>query len=154
MARGRSSGGGRIYVHQRTVDDRTQIIGGGIDIEHEHVDSIIETEQSSMENATRREYQNRLQHIYTWWMEHYPSYFEEGTRLLSEDERKDAVFFAHRNNQDLCYSGLNVTLVKAFLSAKKKKKVNPETGKVTLASVSDIKKYDDAIYKYDFTVQL
>ena len=58
---------------------------------------------------------------------------------------KDAVFFAHRNNRDLCYSGLNVTLVKAFLSAKKKKKIHPETGKVTLSSVSDIKKYDDAI---------
>ena len=56
MARGCGSGGGRIYVHQRTVDDRTQIIGGGIDIEHEHVDSIIETEQSSMENATHCEY--------------------------------------------------------------------------------------------------
>ncbi len=99
MARGRGSGGGCIYVHQRTVDDRTQIIGGGIDIENEHVDSIVETEQSSMENATCHEYQNRLQHIYTWWMEHYPSYFEEGTRLLSEEERKDDVFFAHRNNQ-------------------------------------------------------
>ncbi len=66
MARGRSSGGGCIYVHQRTVDDRTQIIGGGIDIEHEHVDSIIETELSSMENATCSEYQNHLQLIYTW----------------------------------------------------------------------------------------
>ena len=56
MTRGLGSGGGRIYVDQRTVDDRTQIIGGGIDIKNEHVDSIIETEQSSVENATRREY--------------------------------------------------------------------------------------------------
>jgi hypothetical protein len=69
-------------------------------------------------------------------MEHYPSYFEEGTRHLSEDEREDAVFFVHRNNRDLCYSGMNVTLMKEFLSAKKKKKIHPETGKVTLASVA------------------
>ena len=41
MACGHGSGGGRIYAHQRSVDHRTQIIHSGIDIEHEHVDSII-----------------------------------------------------------------------------------------------------------------
>lgn len=43
MARGCSYVGGYIYVHQRTVDDQTQIIGCGIDIENEHVHSNIET---------------------------------------------------------------------------------------------------------------
>ena len=55
------------------------------------------------------------------------------------------MFFAHRNNRDLRYSGLNVKIIKAFLSTKKKKKVDPVSNVVTLSSVSDIKKYDDAI---------
>ena len=40
---------------------------------------------------------------------------------------------------------MNVTLMKAFLSAKKEGKIHPETGKLTLAPVAYIKKYDDAI---------
>ena len=40
---------------------------------------------------------------------------------------------------------MNFTLLKIFFSAKRKKKIHSETSKVTLASVSDIKKYDDAI---------
>eukprot|EP00804_Cyclotella_cryptica_P019287 CCRYP_006159-RA/>CCRYP_006159-RA protein AED:0.41 eAED:1.00 QI:0/0/0/1/0/0/2/0/113 len=61
------------------------------------------------------------------------------SRLLSEDEKQDKIFFAHNTNRDLCYSGLNVQLIKAFLSSKKKKEIHPVTGAVILSSVSDIK---------------
>ncbi|KAL3789407.1 hypothetical protein HJC23_001955 [Cyclotella cryptica] len=135
MARGGCRGpGGRIHVHQRNVDDKTQTIRGDIVINHEHLDGIIETEQRSMEDKTRREYRNRIKHIIDWLMVHYPTYFEEGTRLLSEDEKQEKVFFAHNTNRDLCYSGLNVQLIKAFLSSKKKKKIHPVTGAVILSS--------------------
>ena len=40
MAHGHSSGGSRVYVHQRTDDDQTQIIDGGINIENKPVDSM------------------------------------------------------------------------------------------------------------------
>ncbi|KAL3800306.1 hypothetical protein HJC23_003602 [Cyclotella cryptica] len=145
MARARRGGGGRILVHQRTVDDQTQTIGGDIVIKDEHTEGIIETEHQSMEDKTRREYRNRIMRIIDWLRVNYPSYFEEGTRLLSEEEKQDKVFFAHQTHRDLCYSGINVKVIKAFLSEKKKKKVDPITQKVTLASVSDVKKYDDAI---------
>ncbi|KAL3804031.1 hypothetical protein HJC23_006422 [Cyclotella cryptica] len=140
MARGGRRGpGGRIHVHQRNVDNQTQTIRGDIVINHEHLDGIIETEQRSMEDKTRREYRNRIKHIIDWLMVHYPTYFEEGTRLLSEDEKQDKVFFAHNTNRDLRYSRLNVQLIKAFLSSKKKKKIHPVTGAVILSSVSGIK---------------
>eukprot|EP00804_Cyclotella_cryptica_P019648 CCRYP_013974-RA/>CCRYP_013974-RA protein AED:0.42 eAED:0.43 QI:0/0/0/1/0/0/2/0/87 len=86
-----------------------------------------------MEDKTRREYRNRIKHISDWLMVHYPTYFEEGTRLLSEDEKQDKVFFAHNTNRDLCYSELNVQVIKAFLSSKKKKKIHPVTGAVILS---------------------
>ena len=56
-------------------------------------------------------------------MEKYPDYFEVGTRVLTQDERDDPVFFAHTNDRDLRYAGINVFFVKDFLSAKKVKRV-------------------------------
>ena len=135
---------GRLRPHDRTVDDQTQIIGPDIELVEDHSNDIIVTEQSSMGDKTRREYRNRISRIYTWWMEHYPDYFEHGTRLVPAEEKTDTVKFHHRNDRDIIYSGLNVAMMKAFLSSKKKKKVAAD-GTVTLSSVSDIKKYDDAI---------
>ena len=55
---------GRIEVHQRTVDDRTDILYAGATLAHEHTNEITVTEQSQMEDRTRREYHNRIWHIY------------------------------------------------------------------------------------------
>ena len=84
MARGKQSG--RIRVHERNVDDEAQIIGAGIQINARHTSDIIATEQSGMEDKTRREYRNRIKRMIRWWMENYPDYFEQGTRVLSEEE--------------------------------------------------------------------
>ncbi|KAL7523497.1 hypothetical protein ACHAWF_002320 [Thalassiosira exigua] len=137
-------GGGRIRVHERTVDDQTQIIDAGTEIAIEHTTEINATEQSQMEDKTRKEYRNRIRHIIDFWMENYPDYFESGTRVLTEEEKNDTVKFHHKNNRDIIYSGLNVTLVKSFVSVKKTKRINQD-GKPVMSSVSDIKKYDDAI---------
>ena len=136
--------GGRIHVSDRTVDDKTKIIGDDIEIEDVHTNDIIETEQSAMEDKTRREYRNRIKRIIKWIKRKYPSYYEEGIRILDDEEKKDIVKFHHTNTHDLVYAGLNVKVIKAYLSEKKKKKVATD-GTVTLSSVSDIKKYDDAI---------
>ena len=135
---------GRIHVSDRTVDDKTKIIGDDIEIEDVHTNDIIETEQSAMEDKTRREYRNRIKRIIKWIKRKYPTYYEEGIRILDDEEKKDIVPFHHTNTHDLVYAGLNVKVIKAYLSEKKKKKVATD-GTVTLSSVSDIKKYDDAI---------
>ena len=66
MAHGHGSRGGCIYAHERTVDDQSKITGAGNDIENEHSDSIIETEQFSMDNVTCHDNQNCFHNIYTW----------------------------------------------------------------------------------------
>ena len=129
--RGRSrGGGGRIRVHERTVDDETEIIGGAIELSAEHRNDIVETEQMDMADKTRREYRNRIKRIYTWLMNSadYTGYFELGTRLVTEAEKEDPVKFHHTNDRDLKYTGLNVTVIKAYLSEVKKKKVDDDGG--------------------------
>ncbi len=77
-------------------------------------------------------------------MEHYPNYFENGTQVLTQEEKEDQVMFHHTNNRDIIYTGLNVSLVLAFLSHKKNKSVRPDST-IIMSSNSDIKKYNDAI---------
>ena len=115
-------GGGRVQVHERRVDDATAVIDADIEIAEEHSEEIRQTEAKQMEDRTRKNYRNRIRHIYTWWMKNYSDYFEHGTRVLSEAERNDRVAFHHTNDRDLVYSGLNVNMVKAFLVSKKKKR--------------------------------
>ena len=96
--RGRSrGGGGRIRVHERTVDDETELIGGAIVLSAAHSSGIVETEQMDMAGKTRREYRNRIRRIYTWLMNSadYTSYFEQGTRVVPQAEKEDPVKFHH-----------------------------------------------------------
>ena len=144
MPRRGNQSGGRIRVHERTVDDGTDILHVGVILADEHTTEITVTEQLQMEDRTRKEYRNRIWHIYRWWMESYPEYFDIGMRKLSEKDKQDKVAFHHTNDRDLVYTGLNVTMVKSFLSVKKKKRVKA-SGESILSSVSDIKKYDDTI---------
>lgn len=142
MAKGAQSG--RIHLHQRNTDDVSEVIHADIAITAEHAEEINATTKKEMDDKTRREYRNRIRHIYRWWMTHYPAYFENGTRLLSEEDKRDQVKFHHTNDRVIIYTGLNVSLVMAFLSDKKKKSVKPD-GTVILSSNSDSKKYNDAI---------
>ena len=120
----RGNQSGRIRPHDRNVDDPSNIIACDDTIDAEHASAIVVTEQSHMENKTRNEYRNRIKRIIQFWFTHYPSYYENGTRLLSEAEKADPVKYHHRNNRDLVYSGLDVKFVKAYLSYKKKKKID------------------------------
>ena len=112
--------GGRIHVDvsDRTVDVKTKIIGDDIEIEDVHTNDIIETEQSAMEDKTRREYRNRIKRIIKWIKRKYPTYYEEGIRIriLDDEEKKDIVKFHHTNTHDLVYAGLNVKVIKAYLT--------------------------------------
>ena len=57
----------------------------------------------------------------------------------------DRVLFHWTNTQDLIYPGLNVAIIKAFLSEKKVKERAPNGEILLLTSFSHIRKYDDAI---------
>merc|ERR1719253_1914710 len=81
-----------------------------------------------MVDKMRREYRNRIRRIYTWLMNSadYTSYFKQRTRVVSQADKEDPVKFHHTNERDLKYNGLNVTVIKAFLSEVKKKKVDDD----------------------------
>ena len=122
--------GGRILVHTRPTDDTTPTIGAYISLQEEHTFAITVTEDQSMNARCRVDYRNRINRIMTWVESEYPSYFEEGTRLLSEEELRDPTKFHHKNKRDLLYPGINANVIKAFLSDNKYKgptKKNPRT---------------------------
>lgn len=140
----RGAQSGRIHLHQRNTDDASELIHANMVINAEHAAAIDETNNKEMDDKTRKEYRNRIRHIYRWWMQYYPEYFEIGTRVLTGEEKEDRVKFHHTNDRDIIYTGLNVSLVMAFLSLKKIKAVKSDGTKI-LSSNSDIKKYNDAI---------
>jgi hypothetical protein len=89
---GRHSDGGRIRIDERIVDEESPIIGANIAVDQAHVVGIVQTKKASMSDKCRKEYRNRIKHIYRWLMEQYPDYFEVGTRILTQDECDDPVF--------------------------------------------------------------
>lgn len=66
------TGGGRVRVHKRTVDNAAEIIISGVDIDEEHSGEIKETEAQQMIDRTQCKYRNRIRHLYRFWMETYP----------------------------------------------------------------------------------
>jgi hypothetical protein len=137
MARGPQTG--RIRPDQRDTDDTVPIIGADIAIDEEHDAAVQDTESKGMKPRTRNEHRNRQRHIMDWWRNKYPSYFEDGTVALSEEDRNDPTKYYHTNRRDLRYAGLNVRMVKAFLVSKKIKSNG------NYITPSDLSKYGDSI---------
>ena len=117
----RRTGGGHIRLHNRTVDNAVEIVDAGVDVTKEHYEEIRETEAQQMEDRTRREYQCHIKHLYRFWVETHPAYFEVGTCVLGEAKNQDREAFHHNNDHGSIYQGVNVTLVKASLVANKKR---------------------------------
>ena len=130
---------GRIHPYQRNTDDAVPIIGDGNTITAEHATAIQGTKDMSMKLKSRQAHRNRLKHIYKFWSEKYVDYYNDGTYELSPEQKNDPILFHHTNDRDLIYNGLDVKCVLAFLVTKKHK------ANGNLASVSDIKKYNDAV---------
>ena len=78
-------------------------------------------------------------HLIMFFKEHYEEYFEQGTYLLTDEQKADPTKYYFQNDRDLHYQGLNVKMVIAHCSNKKVK----ANGK--LISPSDLSKYGDAI---------
>lgn len=95
-------------------------------------------------NKTRKDYRNRIKEIIDWTKYTYPAYYTIGVRDLTEEEMTNKVFF-HNNKQDLIYEGINVGIIRSFLSVKIVEECNANGGIMTLALFSHIRKYDDAI---------
>jgi hypothetical protein len=131
---------GRIQAHERDTNDTVEILGVDIAVSAEHTASVKATERQDLNERNRRNYRNRLKHIYEWLETVYPSkYYNVGVVELSEDQLADEDMFWWKNKFDLIYEGMNVGMIKAFLAFKKTK----ENGKCS--SHVQLRKYNDAI---------
>lgn len=108
MARG--GGGGRIHVHQRETDDTVPIIGTDIAIKENHAAAAQTTQSKGMKDKTRKEHRNRHMHLVIFFKEHYEEYFEQGTYLLTDEQKADPTKYYFQNDRDLHYQGLNVKI--------------------------------------------
>ena len=91
MPREDRNSGGPILLHERTVYDAAEIIDAGISVADKYYKEIKATEAQQMEDKTRDEYRNCIKHLYRFWMEKCPEYFEVGTRVLSDADKQDWV---------------------------------------------------------------
>lgn len=137
MARGRS--GGRIRPHERDTNNEAPILGGSIEVSNQHSLAVQETEQNDLDVKVKRNYRNRIKHIYEFFQEMYPDYYAVGVCQLTDEEKANEEMFWWKNEHDLVYEGLNVKMVKAFL-ASRKTKANGKT-----SSHVNLRKYHDAI---------
>jgi hypothetical protein len=78
-------------MQQRNVDDSVDIINADIVIDAEHADDIIATEQSAMNDKTRKEYRNRIKRYYKWLEVNYPPAYKwnAGTSCGGEEQQSE-----------------------------------------------------------------
>jgi hypothetical protein len=131
--------GGHIRPHERETDDLVPILGANIEVQELHSVGVRNTEQRGINLKTNRNYRNRIKDLYTFFSTAYPEYYSVGIRELSGEQCNNRNSFFWKNKHDLLYTGINVSLVKAFLAHKKIKDDGNTSSHVQLH------KYNDAI---------
>jgi hypothetical protein len=107
-ARGR---GGRIRSHERDTDDSAAILGANLQILVEHSQGVRITEQLGLDLTTKRNYQNQIKEMYTFFSINYSEYHKVGVRKLSDEDLTNPDSYFWRNTHDLIYTGINVHTV-------------------------------------------
>jgi hypothetical protein len=137
MARGSTSG--HICLHECDTNNAAPILGASVEVLDQHSPAVRQTEQNDLVTSVKRDYRNRLKHIYEFWEENYPEDYAVGVCELTEEDMANEDMYWWKNKHDLVYEGMNVKMVKAFL-ADKKTKANGKT-----SSHEHLRKYNDAI---------
>ena len=115
----RRRNGGRIHPSQRDANFGGEILGSTIPIDEQYARDVHETEQFSLDIATKRGHRNRIKHVYEFFLEVMPEYAAVGVRDLTEAELNDPTKFFWKNTKDLIYDGFNTDFFKAFISKKR-----------------------------------
>jgi hypothetical protein len=125
---------------RRNDDSSAIILGQDLQIDAADVAAVQDTEDYEKVLNTMRDYRNRLQALCEWMQQEFPDYVELGGVVpITDAQKSDRVFFAYKSTLDLRYDGLNVRIIKTFMS---KRKVKAD-GKIY--SHGHIRKYRDAI---------
>ena len=139
MPRTNSSSRARICLCKQNTNDAVETLGANIPMSEKHHDQIRDTLSHGMKQNPCVDYRNQIKHIYSFFQNEYPEYFEVGVVELTQEQKNDPDKFYHKNVYDLKYEGINVQLIKAFLGQKKVK----ANGKV--CSMCQLQKYQAAI---------
>ena len=123
----------------RDADDDVEILGNDVAVDEDHLDAVRATTNNKINDATKKNYRNRLKTLMNFWQSHYPEYYAQGVRELTAEELANPDVFWWKNTRDLIYTGLNVKFVTAHMAVQKKK----SDGKTS--SFSSIRKINDAI---------
>ena len=132
----------RTAIHTTRVIPATnneEVLGNDIQLHEAHGSSMRETEDFEKKRKTIKDFCNRLKRMTSWMKNSYPAYYNVGVVQLSDEQKADKRRY-HTQEEDFRYSGLNVQMVKAFMSANKFK-----PGTENQYSYEHMRKYHNAI---------
>jgi hypothetical protein len=115
------------------------ILGGDIQIHQNHLESVQQTSNFRISMKCMQEYRRRNAKVIEWIKSEYPDYYLLGTTPVTEEQAADPRLHFFGRKRDFVYTGLNVEVIKAFMSVHKTK----ENGKH--CSQVNIRKYHDAL---------
>lgn len=125
-------------------DDDVPIIGADIEIAAAHSLAIAETQSHRLATATKIGHRNKLKMIIARIKAEYPDYATAGgVKTLTEDQLTNPEKCYHKNTEDLAYSGMNIRIIMAFMSANKTLTGKKKAGK--FRSYSDWIKFHNSI---------
>ena len=116
-----------------------EVLGSDIQLSESHRSSLRDTEDYFKKTKTIQDFCNRLKKMIAWIKQNYPEYHRVGNIALSEEQKADKRRF-HTQEEDFKYKGLNVNIVKAFMSGHKFK-----PGTQTQYGFIHMRKYHNAI---------
>jgi hypothetical protein len=68
-----------------------------------------------------KDYRHRINVMIAWIETEYPEYYKKGTAQVTAQQKGDLSLHFFDHERDFIYSGMNVEVVKAFLSIHKTK---------------------------------
>ena len=86
-----------------------------------------------------KDYRRRIKVMIAWIEAEYSEYYEKGTVQVTTQQKEDPSLHFFDHERDFQYSGINVEVIKAFLSVHKTKVNGKHCSQVHL------RKYHDAI---------
>jgi hypothetical protein len=115
------------------------VLGGEIQIHQAHLESVQQTSNFRISTKCMQEYRRRNAKIIEWIQREYLAYYLLGTISVTEEQAADPRLHFFGRDRDFVYTGLNVEVIKAFMSVHKTKANGKHCSQV------NIRKYHDAI---------
>ena len=101
------------------TDDTFASAGADVEVRNEHTSALNDTKMRENAIKMRNEHCCCLKKIIAWWRMEYPDYFEVGTKVLSQQDRDDAMLYYHTCDRDIVYKGFHVDMVLAYMAGNK-----------------------------------